>query len=90
MISDIQIGSIVISKSGRDKGKPFVVTQTADGYAFLCDGKTRPVSNQKKKKFMHLQQTSSVSREIAQKLEIGDTLLDADFQKAIKQFMRQE
>ena len=87
MISEIKIGAIVISKSGRDKGKPFVVTQIGGEYVYLCDGKLRPYSRTKKKKIIHLQRTGSAAEEIASKIEKNENLLDADFRKALKMFI---
>ena len=46
----IKKGSVVISTAGRDSGNPFLVTDCDDVYAYLCDGKIRPVEKPKKKK----------------------------------------
>ena len=57
---DIAKGSVVIAKAGRDKGKPFVVTEVIDSrYALIADGKRRPLERPKKKNLIHLQATSA-------------------------------
>lgn len=54
---DLQIGQIVKSKSGRDKGECFIVFDVVDeNYVLLVDGKLRKIANPKKKKLKHLQQ----------------------------------
>ncbi len=53
-----QKGQIVISLSGRDKGKMLVVTALEDGFVLVCDGKERPLERAKKKNPRHLQATS--------------------------------
>ncbi len=60
----MKTGQIVEAIAGRDKDRFFVVTEIDGQYAFLCDGKTRPVDRQKKKKVIHLKETDcSVSLE---------------------------
>ena len=57
---DIQKGSIVRAKAGRDKGKFFVVLSTQDGYALIADGRRRRVEHPKRKKLIHLAPTKTV------------------------------
>jgi len=47
-------GTIVCSKSGRDKGYFLVVVETAENTVFVCDGKERPVERPKKKNEKHI------------------------------------
>ena len=81
---ELNIGQIVISKAGRDKGYLFVVIALEGDFAYLADGKTRPLANPKKKKLKHIQPTKMASTKIAQGILDGDNLLDADFRAAIK------
>lgn len=60
---EIVKGSVVIAKAGRDKGNVFVVTDLAEGFAYISDGKSRPVERPKRKNLMHLQPTSVVLAE---------------------------
>ena len=55
----ITAGRIAFSKAGRDKGLPFAVVNADDTFAYLVNGKMRPLKNPKKKKLIHLQLTSS-------------------------------
>lgn len=58
---DIVKGSIVRAKAGRDKLGYFVVMSLQNnGFAYICDGKSRPVQRQKLKKLIHLEPTGTV------------------------------
>ncbi|MDW7667255.1 MAG: KOW domain-containing RNA-binding protein [Bacillota bacterium] len=52
---DLQIGQLVKSKAGRDKGKLFIIKEIInDKYVYIVDGELRKISNPKKKKVKHL------------------------------------
>lgn len=51
----MQSGSVVISKSGSDKGKTYIVIGFDDkGFALVSDGKRHTLSAPKKKNIKHL------------------------------------
>ncbi|MBP0979104.1 MAG: KOW domain-containing RNA-binding protein [Oscillospiraceae bacterium] len=54
----MQVGRIVISKSGRDKDNWFVVIKVEDQFVYIVDGKIRKLENPKKKNIKHLQKTN--------------------------------
>ena len=58
---EIQKGSLVYSKAGRDKGKFLLVVKTDGEYAYTADGELRTVQKPKKKKFKHLQKTNLIA-----------------------------
>jgi ribosomal protein L14E/L6E/L27E len=76
------IGQIVITKKGRDKGKPFVVINIQSEYLYLVDGKLRTLLKPKKKKIMHVQPTNSVANLSTD----GRALQDADIRKQLLSF----
>ena len=50
------LGTVVISKAGRDAGRYFVILDIADdAHVYICDGDLRKVQKPKKKKLKHLQ-----------------------------------
>lgn len=50
-----RIGDLVISKSGRDKGRMLVVTKVEnENYVFIADGDLRKTEKPKVKKIKHL------------------------------------
>lgn len=59
---DLNVGQIVISKSGRDKGRVFIIVEIIDvQYVYIADGKLRKIETPKKKKIKHLQHTKRIS-----------------------------
>ncbi|MCL2575011.1 MAG: KOW domain-containing RNA-binding protein [Defluviitaleaceae bacterium] len=81
---DLQIGQIVYSKAGRDKGECFVVVATEGSFAHLVDGRNRPIERPKLKKRMHIQHTNTVDKQLAQAIISGAHLKNSDFRTAIK------
>lgn len=64
-LTDLDIGQIVKSKSGRDQGKTFVVFAKVDEeHVLIVDGSLRRVDRPKKKKIKHLAKLNVVSNEI--------------------------
>ena len=57
---ELKKGAVVISKAGHDKGDFQVVIDFDDKYAYVCDGKYRPLERLKKKKLIHLKFTNTV------------------------------
>ena len=76
---DVTEGQVVFSKSGRDKGKAFVVIKTDAEYVYLADGKLRTLDRLKKKKIKHVQPTHYM----ADLTTDGRALQDADIQKEV-------
>ena len=61
---NIQKGSIVRAKSGRDKGKFFLVLSVEGHFAFIADGKTRKLEKPKKKNLLHLAASAETNPQI--------------------------
>ena len=62
-------GMVVISKAGRDKGKPLMVIDTDGAAVYVADGKERPLERAKKKNPKHLMKTKmTISKEKMKKL----------------------
>ena len=53
----MEIGTVVMSTAGRDKGYLLCVVGEEDGYVLVCDGKERPLERPKKKSLKHIQLT---------------------------------
>ncbi len=48
------VGTVVISKSGRDKGKVMVIVKETENHLLVCDGKERRLERPKRKNPKHL------------------------------------
>lgn len=71
-------GDVVISLSGHDKGRIYVVIQEGE-YPLLCDGKRKLLHNPKKKNCKHLKETGE-----RVDLSSYNPLYDAHIRKALK------
>ena len=82
MSVEVTIGDLVVSRAGRDKGRPFVVLSTEENYVYLVDGDLRKLNRPKKKKRMHVK---PYPRKGVCRMEFaeGQPLCDADIRKRI-------
>lgn len=83
---EIGIGSVVISKAGRDKGDNFIVLSLDGEFAMLVNGDLRKVDKPKKKKLKHLQKTNYVSDFIAEKMKNVGKVTNSEVRKALAEF----
>lgn len=82
-LKELSIGQVVMSKAGRDKGRPFFVVGLVDSKKVLvADGDVRRLQNPKLKKIKHLIIYNLISEEVKNRLH-GDL-------KAHDAFMRKE
>ena len=73
----VEIGSIVISKAGRDQGRPFlVVAEVDDDFVMVANGDLRKMDHQKKKRRKHLKPTGRVVEELRDRISRGETVED--------------
>jgi len=75
----MKTGQIVRSVAGRDKNRFFVITSVEDGYATICDGKQRPLDNQKRKKLIHLSKTNY-------SVNLADVKTNKEFKRVLHRF----
>lgn len=83
---EYQIGQIVYSKDGHDKGEAMMIFSIDGGYLYLVNGKTRKLAKPKRKKIIHVQPTHYVDVDMAEKLIRNEYILDADIRKALKSY----
>ena len=87
MTMDINVskGDLVISKSGRDKGKCFLVVAVENGKAKIVDGKTRKVTKPKTKNVKHLIKVLSAKfNDLVERIQKGETVGNKTVNQAIK------
>lgn len=61
------IGRLVRSKSGRDKGRYYLVLARAADILYLADGQKRTIANPKKKNYRHVQIVHKVAADLMNK-----------------------
>ncbi len=57
---ELEIGRVVYSKAGRDKGYFLVITAVCEDYVLVADGKERPLERPKRKNTKHIGVTKAV------------------------------
>ncbi len=79
------LGRVARSRAGRDKGRyAIIVSIVDDDYVLVADGDLRKCHSPKKKKLKHLFLRPETADTIAEQLEAGKPVLDADIRKALK------
>ena len=81
----VEIGRLVRSTAGRDKGRVFVILDIIDeNYVHIVDGDLRSKDRPKKKKLKHVKLCPEVLNGIAGKLKEGSRVFDAEIRSAIR------
>ena len=77
------ISDVVLSTTGRDKGKIFYVIGIEDDLLLLANGKDRTLDKPKRKKQKHVQKVLRSETRVAVKLQNGDKVLNSDLRKEL-------
>ena len=71
----IEVGSVVISKAGRDAGRLFIVVEAVDDdFVMIANGDLRKLDRLKKKRRKHLKPTGTVVEALKEKLANGEPI----------------
>ena len=82
----LNLGDIVLSKMGRDKGRNYIVMRIDEPYIWTCDGDLHKVEKFKKKKVKHTKYMGQQSEYIKNKLESGEKVTNSEIRRAISEF----
>lgn len=86
-MNDLQLGQVVRSKAGRDKGRVFVVVGRVDEqHVLIADGDLRKIEKPKKKKYKHLQRYNEVLNEVREKLKRGESLTNEEIRRLLEPY----
>ena len=81
----VEPGRVVLSRSGRDAGKYFVILRVIDeNYVLLCDGQLRKLANPKKKKLKHLAIKPECIDSLREKLLNDKRIFDSEVRSALE------
>ena len=88
-LSDLDIADVVMSTAGRDQGKLFYVIGTDPVYLTLANGKDRTLEKPKRKKRRHIQKVLRSETRVAEKLRLGDKVLNSELRRDLAFLARQ-
>ena len=88
-ISDFIISDVVVSTAGRDQGKLFYVVGTDPIYLTLANGKDRTLEKPKRKKRKHIQKVLRSETRVAEKLRLGDKVLNSELRRDLAYLSRE-
>ena len=86
---DITISDVVVSTAGRDTGKWFYVIGMDETYLFLANGKDRTLDKPKRKKRRHIQKVLRSETRVAEKLRLGDKVLNSELRRDLAYLSRE-
>ena len=78
---DYMISDVVLSTTGRDKGKIFYVIGTEGDLLLLANGKDRTLDKPKRKSLRHVRKVLRSETRVAQKLTSGDKVLNSELRR---------
>lgn len=88
MESKAALGQLVVSRSGRDSGRVYlVIGSDGDRFVSVADGTIRRLENPKKKNVRHLGFYPTVDEEIAEKLQSGERVTNPELRRAIQRLV---
>lgn len=81
-----QIADLVVSLSGRDKNRIFMVLEVLDSnYVLIADGMLRKLEKPKKKKVKHLEKSQyTLNERLLQKISEGKKITNAELRKSLR------
>jgi ribosomal protein L14E/L6E/L27E len=78
LLNDLNVGQVVVSKSGRDKGRLFFIIEIInEEYVLIADGDYRKLDKAKLKKVKHLMKYKYASEDIRNKISNKEYMNDA-------------
>ncbi|MGN1235580.1 MAG: RNA-binding protein [Christensenellaceae bacterium] len=84
METTFAVGDVVVSISGRDEGRVYLVVKTEENFIWGSDGNFRRLANPKKKKWKHIKPLSASSPSIGEKLKSGKQVFDSEIYSALR------
>ena len=88
-LPEFMIADVVVSTAGRDEGKLFYVLEADEIYLTLANGKDRSLEKPKRKKRKHAQKVLRSETRVAEKLRIGDKVLNSELRRDLAYLSRE-
>ncbi len=87
---DFMIADVVEPIAGREAGKLFYVIGTDNDYLYLANGKDRSLEKPKRKKRKHAKKVLRSETRVAEKLRVGDKVLNSELRKDLAYLSREQ
>ena len=85
----MDVGQVVVSTAGHDKGRTYVVIGCSGGdYVLVTDGRIRPVANPKKKKIRHLRAGAGCISWIRERALSQVCIYDHEIRKHLESYIK--
>ena len=82
----VEIGSVVVSKAGRDQGRLFlVVGEVDDDFVLIANGDLRKMDRMKKKRRKHLKPTGDVVQALRDRISNGERVEDHELRAWLRE-----
>lgn len=81
-------GMFARSLAGHDKGNLYIIVRREEQFAWVADGRLKPLEKPKKKKWKHLQVDYEISPQVSTLQEQGRPLTNEAIKRAIKEKLR--
>lgn len=82
-----EVGSLVISKAGHDKGQIYVIIKVDEEYIYLSDGIYKTLDKLKKKKRKHIQRINYIDEQINKKIKNHEPMVNEEIKRTIKLYV---
>lgn len=82
-----EVGSLVISKAGHDKGQIYVIIKVDEEYIYLSDGIYKTLDKLKKKKRKHIQRINYIDEKINKKIKNHEPMINEEIKRTIKLYV---
>jgi len=87
-MKEVELGQVVMSCAGRDKGRFMLVVGIIDSqYVYIADGKLRKIEKPKKKKLKHLKVLNRKADFIYEKLINGRKVYNEEIRRALEELV---
>lgn len=80
-ISEIHVADVVRTTCGRDQGSLFYCVSQDAEFLMLANGKDRTLEKPKRKKRKHVQKVLRSETRVAEKLRLGDKVLNSELRR---------
>lgn len=82
----VEIGSVVVSKAGRDQGRLFLVVGEVDAdFVWIANGELRKMDRLKKKRRKHLKPTGAVVEALKRRISDGEPVEDHELRAWLRE-----